>query len=278
MMSSVTCMIYRIAGCLLQEKPIGSGSTASARPESSPTREANRLWQYCKGALRGRPCAHARAGKNRPLDEDERHFIDAVEAQQRDRERGVRAEEAAALDAYQQAGRRASYVLILLLKIPIHSANLGRARGGGGRARRLPAGGAPGLLYPCDPLLKHTIDCADDRSKMDLCANIHYLRFPTLPGSATLACSALGQLLISLGCLRMVLVSMSPPGSCCRVVLWLTGAPQRGVARLLQMAEAGCGACAGGEGGGRAEGEERGGGSGAGTHRSIAKATAAKTG
>lgn len=46
-------------------------------------------------------CAHA-AGKNRPMDEDELHFIDAVEQQQREKDRSVREEEAAALDAYQQ--------------------------------------------------------------------------------------------------------------------------------------------------------------------------------
>lgn len=36
------------------------------------------------------------------MDEDELHFIDAVEQQQREKDRSVREEEAAALDAYQQ--------------------------------------------------------------------------------------------------------------------------------------------------------------------------------
>ena len=57
--------------------------------------------QYC--ALRKQPCALA-AGKNRPLDEEELHFIDAVEQQQRLKDQSVREEEAAALDAYQQVG------------------------------------------------------------------------------------------------------------------------------------------------------------------------------
>ena len=53
-----------------------------------------------------REAAHAGelmcTGKNRPMDEEELHFIDAVEAQQREKDRAAREEEEAALDVFQQ--------------------------------------------------------------------------------------------------------------------------------------------------------------------------------
>jgi hypothetical protein len=45
---------------------------------------------------------HVLAGKNRPLDEEELQFMDAVEAAQREKDRAAREEEEAALDAFQQ--------------------------------------------------------------------------------------------------------------------------------------------------------------------------------
>ena len=46
-------------------------------------------------------CAVHPPGKNRPLDEEELHFMDAVEQQQRDKDRKAREEEDAELDAFQ---------------------------------------------------------------------------------------------------------------------------------------------------------------------------------
>lgn len=40
-------------------------------------------------------------GKNRPLDDEELHFIDAVEQQRREKEQRTREEEEAELDAFQ---------------------------------------------------------------------------------------------------------------------------------------------------------------------------------
>ena len=48
------------------------------------------------------------AGKNRPLDEEEVQFVDALEAASRDREQEQRKQEVDALEAYQLVGFQAA--------------------------------------------------------------------------------------------------------------------------------------------------------------------------
>ncbi len=47
-------------------------------------------------------------GKNRPLDEEEVQFVDALEAASRDREQEQRKQELDALEAYQLVGSKAA--------------------------------------------------------------------------------------------------------------------------------------------------------------------------
>lgn len=53
-------------------------------------------------------CLCIMAGKNRPLDEEEVQFVDALEAASRDREQEQRKQELDALEAYQLVGSKAA--------------------------------------------------------------------------------------------------------------------------------------------------------------------------
>lgn len=56
----------------------------------------------------GPQCLRIMAGKNRPLDEEEVQFVDALEAASRDREQEQRKQELDALEAYQLVGPKAA--------------------------------------------------------------------------------------------------------------------------------------------------------------------------
>lgn len=60
----------------------------------------NKSYRQAAGQAHHMECAVA--GKNRPLDEDDLQFVEAVLEQDRAKDRTVREEERAALDAYQQ--------------------------------------------------------------------------------------------------------------------------------------------------------------------------------
>ncbi|KAK9903521.1 hypothetical protein WJX75_007982 [Coccomyxa subellipsoidea] len=82
---------------------VEDGSIEPSKPLVEVLREAKEAKEAAFQAV----WKSMKVGKNRPLDEDDLQFVEAVLEQDRAKDRTVREEERAALDAYQQAVREA---------------------------------------------------------------------------------------------------------------------------------------------------------------------------
>ncbi|BDA50143.1 hypothetical protein COCOBI_15-2710 [Coccomyxa sp. Obi] len=82
---------------------VEDGSVEPSKPLVEVLREAKEAKEAAFQAV----WKSMKVGKNRPLDEDDLQFVEAVLEQDRAKDRTVREEERAALDAYQQAVREA---------------------------------------------------------------------------------------------------------------------------------------------------------------------------